>query len=106
LSPGDEIGESLMKIDVEFLGLPMVSDVVGKKKLEVDIAGGTVKDVIDELIRRYGKKVRDALYDGEGRFDVMIQIALNEKTSVPPDKHGTLLKEGDRLIFMLLLAGG
>lgn len=95
-----------MKINVEFLGFPMVSDVVGKKKLELDISGQTVKDVIDELIRRYGKKVRDAFYDTEGNFDLMIQIALNGKSFIPADKHNTVLNEEDSLIFMLLLAGG
>lgn len=95
-----------MKINVEFLGFPMVSDIVGKKKLELDISGQTVKNVIDELIGRYGKKVRDAFYDTEGNFDLMIQIALNGKSFIPADKHNTVLNEGDSLIFMLLLAGG
>ncbi|MEW6375662.1 MAG: MoaD/ThiS family protein [Thermodesulfobacteriota bacterium] len=95
-----------MKINVEFLGLPMVSGVIGKKKLELDVSGETVKDVIDELIKRYGKKVRDAFYDAEGNFDLMIQIALNGKSFIPADKHHSSLKEGDSLIFMLLLAGG
>lgn len=95
-----------MKINVEFLGLQMLSDVVGKKRLELDISGMTVKDVIEELINRYGKKVRDAIYDAQGNFDLMIQIALNGKSFIPADKHNTPLKEGDNLIFMLLLAGG
>lgn len=95
-----------MKINVEFLGLPMVSDVIGKKKLQLDPPGETVKDVIDELIRCYGKKVRDAFYDQEGNFDLMIQIALNGKSFIPANKHHTPLNEGDTLIFMLLLAGG
>jgi len=95
-----------MKINVEFLGLPMVSDVVGKKKLELEVSGNTVKDVIEELINRYGKKVRDAFYDAQGNFDLMIQIALNGRSFIPPDKHNTPLKEGDNLIFMMLLAGG
>lgn len=95
-----------MKIHAEFLGLPMVSDVVGKKKLELDVPGETLKDVIDELIKRYGKKVKDAFYDAEGNFDLMVQIALNGKSFIPPDKHHTPLKEGDNLLFMLLLAGG
>ena len=95
-----------MKINVEFLSLPMVSNVVGKKKLELDTSGQTVEDVIDELIRRYGKKIRDAFYNGQGNFDLMIQIALNGKSFMLPDKHNTPLIEGDSLIFMLLLAGG
>ena len=95
-----------MKIDVEFLGFPIVSDVVGKKKLEIEIPGNTVQHVIDELIRLYGKKVKDAFYDEKGNFDVMIQIALNGKTFIPASEAGTPLGEGDTLIFMLLLAGG
>lgn len=95
-----------MKINMEFWGLPMVSDVIGKKKLEVDVSGETVKNVIDELIRHYGKKVSDVFYDAEGNFDLMIQIVLNGKSFIPADKHNTPLKDGDSLIFMLLLAGG
>jgi molybdopterin converting factor small subunit len=96
-----------MKINVEFLGLPMVSDLVGKKKLELAISGETVKDVIDELIRQHGPKVRNAFYDSDGRFDVMIQIALNGRSFIPPEKHSaSLLSDGDTLMFMILLAGG
>jgi len=95
-----------MKINVEFLGFPMISDIIGKKKLELDIPGNTVKDVIDELIRFYGKRVRDSFYDEKGNFDVTIQITLNEETFIPADKHNTPLSQGDTLIFMLILAGG
>jgi molybdopterin converting factor small subunit len=95
-----------MKIDVEFLGLPMVSELIGKKRLEVDFQGETVKDIIDELIKRYGKNVRDAFYDAGGNFDMMIQITLNGKSFITADKRNTPLKEGDSLIFMVLLAGG
>jgi molybdopterin converting factor small subunit len=95
-----------MKINIQFLGFPVISDVVGKKKLELDISENTVKNIIDELIKRYGKKVRDALYDQEGNFDPMIQITHNGKSFIPSDKHSTPLNEGDSLTFMLLLAGG
>ena len=96
-----------MKINVEILGLPMISDVLGKKKLEMDISGGTVKEVLDELIRRYGKKVRDAFCDPEGNFDLSIQTSLNGKSFITVDEHfKPLIKEGDTVIFMMLLAGG
>jgi molybdopterin converting factor small subunit len=95
-----------MKINVEFLGLPMISEVLRKKKLELDITGNTVKDVIEELIRSYGERVKDFFYDKDGNFDVMIQITLNGKAFIPANKHDTSLNEGDTLLFMLLLAGG
>ena len=96
----------MMKIHVEFLGFPMVSDVMGKKKMELDIPGNTVKDVIDELIRLFGRKVKEAFYDEKGRLDVTLQITLNGKTFISADKQQPPLNEGDTLTFMLLLAGG
>lgn len=96
-----------MKIGVQLLDLPLVSDVIGKKKLELEIFGNTIKEVIDELIKCYGKKVRDAFYDLDGNFDPTIQIAINGKSFVSADQHKIpLLKEGDNLTFMMLLAGG
>ena len=83
----------------------MVSDIIGKKKLQLDVPGETVKDVTDELTRRYWKKVRDTFYDQEGNFDLMIQIAPNGKSFIPTDKQYTPLKESDSLIFMLLAGG-
>lgn len=96
-----------MKINVEILGLPMISEVLGKKKLEVDISKGTVKEVLDELMRRYGKKVRDGFYDSEGNFDLSIQTVLDGKSFIKVDEHqNPLIKEGATVTFMLLLAGG
>ncbi len=95
-----------MRINVEFLGFPMVSDVVGKKKIELDIPGAAVKDVIDELVRRYGIKVRNSFYSEKGNLDVTIQMMLNGKLFAPADIQSPSLNEGDTLTFMLLLAGG
>jgi molybdopterin converting factor small subunit len=95
-----------MRIIVEFLGFPIVTDVIGKKKLELVAPGETLEDVINELITHYGEKVRDAFYNARGNFDPMIQIALNGKSFIPVDKHDTLLEDGDSIVFMILLAGG
>jgi len=96
-----------MKINVEILGLPMISDVMGKKRLEMEISNGTVKEVLDELIRRYGRKVGEAFCDPEGNFDPSIQISLNGKSFITVDEHSKpLIKEGDTVTFMMLLAGG
>ncbi len=95
-----------MKINLEFLGLPLVTRITGTKKLELDVPGRTVADVIEELIKRYGKKMKDAFYDPQGNFDLSIQVSLNWKSFIPVDKHDTSLAEGDNLIFMILVAGG
>jgi MoaD family protein len=95
-----------MKVRIEIVGVPMLSDVIGKKKFELNVPGKTVKDLIEELIRKYGTKVRKVLYAEKGTFDPMIQIALNGEKWIPADRHDTKLNDGDTLIFMILLAGG
>jgi len=84
----------------------MFSNVLSKKKSDLDGTGQTVKDVIDKLIGHYGKKVQDALYDVQGNFDPMIQIALNGESFITADRRDTPLQGGDSLIFMILLVGG
>lgn len=84
----------------------MLSDVIGMKKFELDVPGKSVKDLLEELTRKYGVKVRKVLYDEKGAFDPMIQIAVNGEKWIPADRHDTTLNDGDTLIFMILLAGG
>lgn len=99
--------EERMKIKVELKGFPIVSDVIGKKSLELDIDGRTLSDVIENLIGLYGRKVKEAFYDEKGRFDPIIQVALNGKTFVSPEEFGRpILQDGDTVAFLLLLAGG
>jgi len=95
-----------MKVRIEIVGVPMLSDIIGMKKFELDVPGKTVKDLLEELTRKYGVKVRKVLYDEKGAFDPMIQIAVNGEKWIPADRHDTTLSDGDTLIFMILLAGG
>ena len=95
-----------MKVKIEIVGVPMLSDIVGKKKFELNIPGRNVQDLIEELIRKHGPKVRKVLYSETDTFDPMIQIALNGEKWIAADQHDTTLSEGDTLIFMILLAGG
>ncbi len=95
-----------MKINLEFLGFQTVSDLIGKNKLELNISGTTLKDVVNELIEGYGNRVRESFYDRTGDFDPMIQIALNGKSLTSSQKYNISLNEGDTLVFMFLMGGG
>ena len=97
-----------MKITIQVLGLPMLSEAIGKRETELDLPGQpvTVQRVLDHLVGQFGPSVRKALYDQKGVLNPIIQIALNGKTFIPSDRLGTSLKGGDTLTFMLLMAGG
>jgi sulfur carrier protein ThiS len=95
-----------MKITVELLGLPTLSAVIGKKT-ELDLKPGTVADLIDHLIGRFGPKSRQLLLDGEGHLDYTIQVMVNDEGFIArEDLPKRELKDGDRVRFMLLVGGG
>lgn len=91
---------------IEIVGVPMLSDIIGKKKFDLTVPGKTIRDLIEELIRKYGVRLRKVFYGERGIFDPMIQIALNGEKWIPADRHDTPLNDGDTIIFMILLAGG
>jgi molybdopterin converting factor small subunit len=97
-----------MKITIQILGLPDLSQALGTRETEVDVPGRTVtvQHALDHLVQHFGPPVRKALYDRQESLNPMIQIALNGKTFIPSDSLDTSLREGDILIFMLLMAGG
>lgn len=95
-----------MKITIESLGLPTLSAVIGKKA-ELDLKGGTVADLVDQLVGRFGPKARELLLDPEGQLDLTIQVMLNDEGFLArEDLARRELKEGDRVRFMLLVGGG
>ena len=95
-----------MRITVEFFGLPTVSSRIGKKT-DVALAGKTVMDLISQLSRRFGPKVRQALCDPEGNLDLTIQVMVNDVGFLPREAFSRkALQNGDTVKFLLLAGGG
>jgi sulfur carrier protein ThiS len=95
-----------MKITIEFLGLPNLSIVLGKKS-DIEFPGGTVSDLISYLIRRYGPKVRQMLLDSDGQLDCTIQVMINDDGFLPRHQLSEKsINENDIVRFMLLAGGG
>jgi len=88
------------------MALPALARAMGGRKLKVDFPGETVGDLLDHIVKRYGRAAKEALLDEEGQLDTIIQILINEKEWVVHDELDLPLKEGDSVIFMLLVAGG
>jgi molybdopterin converting factor small subunit len=97
-----------VKIKIEVLGLPALSQAIGKQEIELPITGRplTVQRVIDQMIQTFGSSAERVIHDDDGRLDPTIQIALNGKKFITRDELDTVLKAGDTLTFMLLMAGG
>jgi sulfur carrier protein ThiS len=96
----------ILKIQVESLGLPSLSKLIGKK-IQLEMADGTVADLIAHVVERGGNKARKVLLDNSGELDMTIQVMLNDEGFVPRDELARQrLKDGDRVKIMLLVGGG
>ncbi len=97
-----------MRIQIESLGLPTLSGVIGKKT-EVELNGGTltVNGLVDYLIKKHGPKVRQMLLDRGGKLDLSIQVMINEDGFLTREQFDQRpLKDGDKVRFLLLAGGG
>ena len=95
-----------MKIKIESLGLPLLAKLIGKKT-EINLPAGTVADLIAFLVKRHGREMQKALLDNDGGLDLTIQVMLNEEGILNRDQYSKrVLKDGDKVIFMILVGGG
>lgn len=91
---------------VEFLGLPTLSAALGKK-IDLDWGGGSVSDLIGELVAQYGQPVKKGLLHDTGALDHSIQVIVNDEGFMNRDQmpHREL-SAGDKVMFLLVLGGG
>jgi molybdopterin synthase sulfur carrier subunit len=88
------------------LHVPVLPEVIGKKRLDVEFDGSTLSDLLDHLLVRYGRGARSALYDEAGELDPVVQLVVNGKSWVTREGLDTELQDGDEVTILTLLAGG
>jgi sulfur carrier protein ThiS len=95
-----------LKIQIESLGLPTLSKLIGKKS-QLEMADGTLADLVARIVDRHGRPAVKILLDQEGQLDMAIQVMVNEEGFLPrSDYSRRILKDGDSVKFMLLVGGG
>ena len=95
-----------MKIQIESLGLPTLSKLIGKKS-QLEMADGTLSDLVARIVGRHGRQAGKILLDPEGHLDMAIQVMVNDEGFLPRSEYSQrILKDGDAVKFMLLVGGG
>lgn len=97
-----------MKIQVEFLSLPLVTKIIGSKKITLDCPGPsvTIASALETLCNRYGEKVRSFLLDPAGQLDPTLKIMLDKKEWIKNGQMDISLTDGAHLSIMMLVGGG
>ena len=96
-----------MKIEIEFIGFPIIYDLFPEGRHPYSLSGNSVPQLVEDLIARYGQRLDEALREaGTKGMDPTIQIRVNEKFILREDMDRQELGEGDQVTFLKLLAGG
>ena len=89
-----------MKVTCDFRGIPLLFKALKKKKMvQLDFAGKTLRELIQNLVRKYGGDIKKAILDGNNDVDMEIRVVLNEKTYLSGNRMETVLNEGDIVSF-------
>jgi sulfur carrier protein ThiS len=95
-----------MKIQIESIGLPTLSKLIGKTS-QVEMKDGTLADMVSYIVDRIGQPARKILLDETGQLDLSIQVMVNDEGFLPRNEYSQRdLKDGDKVKFMLLVGGG
>jgi sulfur-carrier protein len=68
------------------------------------VDGGTVSDCLADLVRQF-PGLKDEFLNQDGELHEYIEIYVNGKTTYPMDL-AKLIKEGDEILILNVIAGG
>jgi len=75
------------------------------KKDSLELAGGTVGEVLGALTSQFGE-LRRHLYNDEGKLRSFVNVYLNDEDIRYLAKEATAVKEGDTISIVPSIAGG
>ncbi len=83
-----------------------ITHIIGGGQVQVEFRGGTVKEMLDELVRTYGDPMRNVLYPRGDNFSEMLYVLVNGKNVTYLDGLASKLRDGDEVAVLPLTAGG
>jgi hypothetical protein len=95
-----------VKIWVKFVGFPDLRHVIGGKEISVALEQGLFGELIRHLDITYGASIRKGLLDENGHVDQSVQVLINEQDWISREDASFRLNDGDRVTFLLMVAGG
>jgi molybdopterin converting factor small subunit len=95
-----------VNVRVRLVGFPELKQSLGAQELAVHLDGMTLGDLLQHLKEQYGLPLAKALLDERGELDLSVQVLKNDEEWVKKGDLSHALQDGDRVTFLLLVAGG
>lgn len=95
-----------LRITVEVIGLPELKKALGARQKTIETRGSTLGDLLEALESSVGLLARKSLRNDKGNIQDIVQVIRNGSEWLPRDDLGVELREGDKITFLLMVAGG
>jgi MoaD family protein len=94
-------------VEVEVKYYAMIRDKAGKKTEKVALPSkSSVKDLVENLIERYGAEFENYIYDNEKQIRDYLSFMLNGINVNSLDGFSTILRDGDTFSMLPPIGGG
>jgi len=89
-------------IDIYFPSL--ISEIIKVKKTSVE--ANNLSEAFNKIFIRFGHPLKKILLNEKGEINRYIKIYLNGKEMNYFDFNNILLKDGDKISFLIIISGG
>lgn len=86
--------------------IPAVMSSATNGERELQIEGETIKDIIEELSKRYGNSFKNKILDIKGKPKPVINIYVNDENIKFLDELSTKVNDNDEILFLPAVSGG
>jgi molybdopterin synthase sulfur carrier subunit len=94
-----------MKVEVKFF--TSLREITGKKSDEIQLQNViTVEELLTLLSEKYGKKLREYVYNKKGKVQDFLSFLINGKNINVLQGFDTELKQGDTIAIIPPVGGG
>ncbi len=95
-----------MRIIVKFFTI--LREMTGKRESEIETSDTilTVRELLNQLSQKHGRKFVDYVYDEEGKTRSYLQFLINGRSITTLQGLETRLKDGDRVAIIPPVGGG
>ena len=94
-----------MTNNIEIKFLTRFLEITGERTTQIDDVNN-ISDLIDVLIKKYGEKFNEILWDDKGNLRDYLKVMLNGEDVRGIDGLETPLKDGDQVVMFQTIAGG
>ncbi|MBY8989677.1 MAG: MoaD/ThiS family protein [Candidatus Lokiarchaeota archaeon] len=92
---------------VEVLYFAEFKDITEKEKEKFEFSKDHLKDLIDLLIEKYGKKIQNLIWDEDAqKIHSLISTIINNQAIHEKNPSIVKLNDGDTIAFLMPVSGG